>query len=191
MIAAKNTHDVSADTPLSGVGGTLVDLLSAKLARRIAGTIADLAMIAAAGCLVAMLVGLAVGYRVLVVRSGSMAPVFDAGDVIISKVSSPDDVSVGDIVSFRDPSRSNRLLTHRVVKATLSGTTYAFVTRGDANTGVEKWKIRASGKVGIFRLSIPSLGWAMALLGNPWVRTGSIIAAMAIAAAMALRRIWA
>lgn len=53
--------------------------------------------------------------RLLIVTSGSMAPVFDAGDaVVMRKVDDPSQLKVGQIVSFW-PLGSEQLVTHRIV----------------------------------------------------------------------------
>lgn len=53
--------------------------------------------------------------RLLIVTSGSMAPVFDAGDaVVMRKVDDPSQLKVGQIISFW-PLGSEHLVTHRVV----------------------------------------------------------------------------
>ncbi len=53
--------------------------------------------------------------RLLIVTSGSMSPVFDAGDaVVMRKVDHPSQLKVGQIVSFW-PLGSERLVTHRIV----------------------------------------------------------------------------
>jgi len=53
--------------------------------------------------------------RLLVVTSGSMSPVFDAGDaVVMRKVDDPSQLKVGQIVSFW-PLGSEQLVTHRIV----------------------------------------------------------------------------
>lgn len=53
--------------------------------------------------------------RLLIVTSGSMAPVFDAGDaVVMRRVDDPSQLKVDQIVSFW-PLGSERLVTHRIV----------------------------------------------------------------------------
>ncbi|WP_081465380.1 signal peptidase I [Cellulomonas gilvus] len=53
--------------------------------------------------------------RLLIVTSGSMSPVFEAGDaVVMRKVDDPSQLKVGQIVSFW-PLGSENLVTHRVV----------------------------------------------------------------------------
>ena len=51
------------------------------------------------------------GYRPLLVRSGSMAPAIHTGDVVLSRLVEAREISVGDVVTFRDPTRDQRLIT--------------------------------------------------------------------------------
>ena len=77
------------------------------------------------------------GYSIQRVTSGSMIPTLEIGDIFISKsVQSPDEVEVGDIITFTDsPDYGSKNVTHRIVKGpykTIDGD-YYLVTRGDAN----------------------------------------------------------
>jgi signal peptidase len=138
----------------------------------------------------AMAIALALGYRPLVVRSGSMEPEIHTGDVVLSKLVSPATVEVGNVVTFRDPGRDDVLITHRVIGMTQRGTEFSFVTKGDANTGVERWSVADDGTVGRVAARLPKLGYFVASLGNPTVRVGMLVAAAVIFGGTALRRIW-
>ena len=81
----------------------------------------------------------------LTVMSGSMEPTIGTGDVVVARQTSPMDVRVGDIVTFRDPLEHDRLITHRVREMHVEGDTVVFVTKGDANTGVEHWALPKEG----------------------------------------------
>ena len=71
------------------------------------GLVAGLALLTAGA-----LLPRAFGYTPLVVVSGSMEPTLHAGDVAITKKVTADEVSLGDVVTYRsDPG----LITHRIV----------------------------------------------------------------------------
>jgi signal peptidase len=70
----------------------------------------------------------------LVVKSGSMEPTLEVGDVIVIEPASPEDISVGDVIVFWNPWYGN-LVVHRVVNKTEEGV----YTRGDANAGIDPW----------------------------------------------------
>jgi signal peptidase len=145
---------------------------------------------------VALLVLLAValarplGFRLLVDHSDSMAPAIRTGDLLVARDVPPREARVGDVVTFHAPG-TGRLLTHRVVERRLPpGGRWAFVTRGDANSGVERWSIPTRGKMGRVELRLPKAGYAAAWLGQPlWcvllVGGGGLMLALLLA-----RRIW-
>ena len=149
--------------------------------------------VSAAGVLVllALTASSLLGYRALVVRSDSMAPALKTGDVILTRLQRPSAVEPGDVVTFADPSRSNRLITHRVIERTREGGEMSFVTQGDANTGEERWSIPTDGKVGSMVYRLPRLGVPIEGLFSPWVRLTILTIVAMMAAALALRRIWA
>ena len=163
---------------------------TARRLRRIADRVALGLLLTAGLVLVVVLAGLLAGLRPFVVRSGSMAPAIATGDVVVTRPVHPDQVGPGDIVTFRDPSRSDSLVTHRVVEVDRVGDQYSFVTKGDANTGAEEWSVAAGGTVGARVVVIPKAGYLMAKLADPAVRMGLLVAAALLAAFEALRRIW-
>lgn len=97
----------------------------------------------------------------LTVMSGSMSPTIGVGDVVVARETSPMDVRIGDIVTFRDPTDHERLITHRVRAIHAKGDDVLFVTRGDANTGEERWAVPRSGTIGRVIYHIPLLGYLM------------------------------
>ncbi len=76
------------------------------------------------------------GYSIQRVSSGSMEPELQVGDLIFSKdVKSPDEINVGDIVTFKgDADFDFKKVTHRVIEvpAAKNGERF-FITKGDAN----------------------------------------------------------
>lgn len=140
--------------------------------------------------LVAVALARPLGYRVMIDHSDSMAPAIRTGDLLLAKDVPPREARVGDVITFHAPG-SGRLLTHRVVeRRLLPGGRWAFVTRGDANTGVERWTVDARGTIGRFSARLPRAGYAVAWLGRPlWamllVGGGGLLLAVLLA-----RRIW-
>jgi signal peptidase len=130
------------------------------------------------------------GFRMMVVQSGSMAPTLLPGDAIVARAVSPDAVRVGDVVTFRDPSREGMLLTHRVVEQSRDADGYTFATRGDANTGEERWSIAEKGKLGRLAARAPGIGRALRPLTGLAGASAAISVALALVAAAVLRKIW-
>jgi signal peptidase len=99
----------------------------------------------------------ALGYRVMVVTSGSMAPSIDAGDAVLVGHSGSDGVEVGDVITFRGYG-SDDMTTHRVLKAmTVQGELH-FQTKGDANSTPDPNLAPGDGVYGKVGLRIPALG---------------------------------
>lgn len=155
---------------------------------------ASLGALASAAALVlallALLAGMALGYRLLVVRSGSMEPALMPGDVIVTRVAGPETVNPGDVVTFRDASRGDRLITHRVVQSVSRDGYVEFETRGDANTGSEHWWVHRGGTVGTLSLRLTGTAAASALALDARVRVGVLLLSAAATTVFALRAVW-
>jgi signal peptidase len=109
------------------------------------------------------------GYRLLIVRTNSMEPAIRAGSVILIGQSAPDQLRVGDIVTFRTLSGpesdypKNRTLTttHRIVGIRKRGNRIFFITKGDANRDADPNTPCGSDIIGKVRLAIPCAGSAI------------------------------
>ena len=130
------------------------------------------------------------GHEMMVVKSGSMTPALAAGDVAVVETIEPAQARPGEVVSFRDPSRQQRVVTHRVVAAKSSSGTVTFLTKGDANTGAEQWSIPSDGTIGRLSFSVPFLGRALVWLSSDTVRAGLIGLLFLILGAVGLRLVW-
>lgn len=115
----------------------------------------------AVGIAVALTAPLAFDARPLAVLSGSMEPALGTGDVSVVRSIAPLDARPGDIVTFRDPNNSERLITHRVRGMRVADGRVRFVTRGDANNVSERWSVPATGEIGRVVFRIPELGWVL------------------------------
>lgn len=156
--------------------------------------IADLAARALLGlvtiCLIGAIAFLMTGGRALIVRSGSMEPAISTGDIAVTRTIAPGEANVGDIVTFKDPTRNGELVTHRVIEVKAQDANVAFVTRGDSNTGIERWKVSSDGSIGRVSFRIPKAGYAVVWVTNPKVRAALIGGAALLFGVAALRRIW-
>lgn len=75
-------------------------------------------------------------YRMFTVVSQSMTPVYDIGDVLISKETEPSKVKEGDVISYLGAygDFSGKVITHRVVGTEKRADgKYYYRTKGDAN----------------------------------------------------------
>ncbi len=145
----------------------------------------------ALGVLLAAGVSKPLGYRVLIDYSDSMLPTIAAGDVVVTKLVPAAHARPGDVVSFQDPARQGRLLTHRVVSRRAKLGSFDFVTRGDANTGVERWSIDDEGRIGVMVGRAPKLGFALHWLKGPFAGIGLVLLSGVLLAGMLIRRVLA
>lgn len=167
--------------------------LSASL-RAVAATSATLVAYAVVGfgVAVAAIVTLpaAFGYTSLTVLSGSMAPTLHTGDIVVAKKIAPADTRPGDVVTFRNPEDRSKLFTHRIVRMRVLDDHATFVTRGDANTGVEHWSIPSDGTIARVDLHVPKLGYLTNVAGSRFGRLGLLVVPAVLLALFELRRIW-
>lgn len=105
------------------------------------------------------------GHEVLIVQSGSMAPVFHAGDVALIRqitISEARELDVGDIITFRNSSQPQTLVTHRIdaIDVDQSGE-LSFVTKGDANQSSDLTSVKPGDVEGAYSTRIDGLGYLL------------------------------
>lgn len=142
------------------------------------------------GTLLAAVAPQLAGYRSFTVRSGSMTPAIETGDVVVTKPIPPLAARVGDVVTFVDPEGTGKLFSHRVQSVRALGGDVAFVTRGDANTSTERWRVSASGSIGKVAYRIPKIGYALAWIDSPAARLALVAIPALLLLWAALARIW-
>jgi signal peptidase len=100
-------------------------------------------------------------YRLYIVLSGSMQPVFDAGSLVVVRDIDPDRVRVGDIIAFKnpDPGNPNMIITHRVVAVLKNQGSVRYVTKGDANNTDDPASVPTSNLVGKVDTWVPYAGY--------------------------------
>jgi len=87
------------------------------------------------------------------IKSGSMEPSIMIGDIIFVRKTDPDDLEVGDVITFRmwvESGGTSMLttVTHRIVSASGEGENRTFTTKGDANNVGDAWSVTADQLVG-------------------------------------------
>jgi signal peptidase len=137
--------------------------------------------------LLAATIPLAFGDRTFVVRSGSMHPTIDTGDVVAMRAIPAAAARVGDIVAFDN---HGKLTSHRVRSIVPQGTKLAFTTQGDANTGQEHWRVATDGTIGRVVLRVPRLGFLVVQIRSTVGQLGMIVLPALILGVLVLRRIW-
>lgn len=76
------------------------------------------------------------GIRIFSVATGSMIPVYNVGDVLVSKEIEPEEIKVGDDIVYKgkESSFSGKVITHRVISVEKQEDgNYKIITKGVAN----------------------------------------------------------
>lgn len=94
------------------------------------------------------------------VRTDSMYPEIQSGDLIICNSADAEDIQVGDVISFIDPTGNGMsIVTHRVVEITEAEGEVQYITKGDSNNARDAVPVTAEDLVGIYTdIRIPGLG---------------------------------
>ena len=74
-------------------------------------------------------------YRVFTVITESMTPKYKIGDVLIAKKTNPDELKVGDVVTYQGEVNSfkDKVVTHQIIKIEKNNGKYYYHTKGLAN----------------------------------------------------------
>lgn len=97
----------------------------------------------------------------MIVLTDSMYPEFSSGDLIVCKTLKPQQVKVGDIISYYDPESASgkAVVTHRVLAVNADANGVSFQTKGDFNNTADTLPIPAEKLVGIYTgIRIPGAG---------------------------------
>lgn len=106
------------------------------------------------------------GGQLQAVLSGSMNPAFPQGSLIVMAPVDPTEIEPGMAITFLDPVRLDRLVTHRVV-ARAPGDALMFITQGDANATRDAAPVPARFVRGRVLWSVSHLGAALDWLQWP------------------------
>jgi signal peptidase len=104
------------------------------------------------------------GYKPFIVLSGSMEPVFFAGDMVLVKEVDTDALKTGDIIAFR---RGDSVITHRITEVSEASGTREFVTKGDNNNVTDNFKVTSDMVEGIYLFAVARIGNAALFLQTP------------------------
>ena len=117
----------------------------------------------------------ALGMATFVVTGGSMEPTIHKGSLVIDEPVSADKIRLGDIITF---DHYDQTTTHRVVGVEGSANGTMFSTKGDANQVVDPDPLSFPGRVGLVKLAIPGLGYAVAWMQYIWRLGATVVAAI-------------
>jgi len=107
-----------------------------------------------------------VGYRLLVVSSGSMEPAIKMGSVVL--VAPQKNYKVNDIVTYlisadANINKPNSTVTHRIISAGKEGPK-TYITKGDANKSVDIKEVESNLILGKTVFSLPYVGYLVAFV---------------------------
>ncbi|MFP3462388.1 signal peptidase I [Arthrobacter globiformis] len=132
------------------------------------------------------------GYQTSTMLTGSMAPLINPGDVVVSVPTRVGALKTGDVITYKIPVEDQRVETHRIVdlKRNTNGST-TVRTKGDANNGADPWRATIQGDtVDVHAATVPYLGTAIRALREPAVLMALTYVAPGILVLMLLARIW-
>ncbi|QTG79497.1 signal peptidase I [Arthrobacter crystallopoietes] len=163
-----------------------------RILNRILTVITTLLLVLAAAVFLLLAVGPRVfGYQTATMLTGSMSPLINPGDVVVTAPVDVADLAVGDIITYHIPIEDHRVETHRIVEITTDGGATAVRTKGDANNGVDPWTATLQGEQ-VYRhaFTVPYLGTAIRTLREPVVLNTLMYGAPAVLVIGALAAIW-
>jgi signal peptidase I len=122
------------------------------------------------------------GFRPLVVRSGSMVPTFAVGDLVLVDTVRAADLRPGEVATRFDAPETADSLTHRVRAVSVAGDRVVVETRGDANTSSEVWEVPADTPVGVVVASVPLVGRPATLVrtSGGWMAAAAALVTAAV-----------
>ncbi|TDF93896.1 signal peptidase I [Arthrobacter terricola] len=165
----------------------------AKAATVAARVITTTVMVAAVAGFAFLAVGPRVlGYQTSTMLTGSMSPLINPGDVVVTVPVPVSELKIGDIITYHIPVQDQRVETHRIVKLDVNSQGTATVqTKGDANNGPDPWTATlATPTVDREIFTIPHLGNAIRALRDPIVLKVLMYGAPAALVGMLLVSIW-
>ena len=104
------------------------------------------------------------GFKSMVVISGSMSPTYNVGDVVITSDVAIGDLAVGEVVKYR---RRGIDIVHRVVGVDRVNGQVILTTKGDANNATDSPGPNQQEIQGRVVAVVPKIGWLTIWLGQP------------------------
>ena len=110
------------------------------------------------------------GYKPVVVLTGSMEPTYPVGSVVYYKKVPVGDLNVGDPITFSITDDAKTVVTHRINKVLSDG---KYETKGDANSTPDTTPVSFSNVKGkVIKYHLPLVGYFVKYLQNYYVIAG-------------------
>lgn len=132
------------------------------------------------------------GYQTSTMLTGSMSPLINPGDVVVSVARPAAELKAGDVISYGIPVEDHRVETHRVIEVDRGADgTVTVRTKGDANPAADPWTATLQDDtVAVHTITIPYLGTAIRTLRDPLVQGALTYGAPALLVGVLLTAIW-
>ena len=117
----------------------------------------------------------ALGMATFVVTGASMEPTIHKGSLVIDEPVTADTLRLGDIITF---DHYDQTTTHRIVGVEGNANGRMFSTKGDANQVTDPEPLTFPGRVGLVKLAVPGLGYAVAWMQYIWRLGATLVAAV-------------
>jgi signal peptidase I len=131
------------------------------------------------------------GYQTSTMLTGSMSPLINPGDVVVSVPTPVADLNIGDIVTYHIPVEDQRVETHRITSIARAGESTTIQTKGDANNGEDPWTATLAEDHAFTTVAvIPHLGDVIRALRSPIVGKILLYGAPTLLVLMLLTSIW-
>ncbi|HET7689126.1 MAG TPA: signal peptidase I [Nocardioidaceae bacterium] len=131
------------------------------------------------------------GWRLLVVESGSMAPTYPVGSLAVVTSTDAGALVAGRSIVFESQNGSGAWVSHRVVRRVETAEGLFFETRGDANPAADPLLVPARDVRGTVEYAVPRAGHVLGFLSRQPVTASLVVAPalwLAISAAQRRRR---
>lgn len=159
-----------------------------SVARRVGRALVAIALVAVVGVFVVQAVpGLVGAESSYVVLSNSMAPAIEPGDSVIVGDVTPEDVEVGDVITF-EREADQPPVTHRVREVIRGEDGLAFRTAGDNNEDPDPGTVPAEAVIGEVWFAIPMVGHVVQFANRP---AGAAVIIGLPVALLAFSELWA
>ena len=132
------------------------------------------------------------GYRLFIVRSGSMAPAIPTGSAVLVSAVPAGSLRVGDVITFdrAEDGRAPITVTHRIVEIVQPGPPPVFLTKGDANSSTDPGTVTFLGDGGKVVAFLPYAGYALNAVGHPTARLVLVGIPAVLLGASFIRDLW-
>lgn len=125
-----------------------------------------------------------IGFKPVVVLSGSMEPALHVGDVAVLRPVDSDRLKVGDVITYRS---AGHLTTHRIIRIEEGQSGLAFYTKGDANETADGAPVHGDSIVAMVFYSVPRLGFLVTFANSTAGMLALIVGPAGILALMWIR----